>query len=227
VRIKSCPRLLPAQASVLVGFRPISDLQRTRHILLKSRCEKRKCPLFVLNKGRSPHIWSYPIVRAHRCIIDRAAIRNKVVIHLYVPVADLDEIFGCQPIAAPRLNARSIAAYPIAHQEVTIGVEIVIVVVPINVSARAVCNIGVAQGRFDAEIQLWNSGEMGEIETRTKSGAPRSCKGRRIVCRNRIVINGQPFAKQRNAIAEVKTAIAFSRIFVGRFLEVACRAEVG
>jgi hypothetical protein len=62
---------------------------------------------------------------------------------------------------------------------------------------------------------------MRDVEARTESGAAWGSEGRRVVGRDGVVVDRQPVANERNVIAEIETAIAFARIFVGGLEEVA------
>jgi hypothetical protein len=211
---------------VTAGLWPVGGLQRSRHILLQARREQRKFPLFLLNDGRSAQRGPDPIIRAHGSILDRASIRDEFVVNFDVPVTDLNGIFRRQPMAAPRLNCRSIAAHPIAHQKTSIGVETVIVIVPINITARHMASHCIRQRRFHAQVEFCDSRIVREVKPRTESSAARGCKGRRIIGGNGIGVYGQSFSQVRNAMAEVETAVTFSRVLRAGFDLIARRAEI-
>src|SRR5690242_4578123 len=141
-------------SSALVSQRTVGQLQGSRHVLLQPRCEKRKFPLFVLNESDGINYRADPVLRAYRSIVDCAAVRYEIVIDLDVAVAELDRVLRRQPIAAPCLNSRTVAARPISHQEPPVGVEIAVVVVPINGAPWNICSHRVGQRRFHAKIQF-------------------------------------------------------------------------
>jgi hypothetical protein len=67
---------------------------------------------------------------------------------------ELQRVGPTQPLTTRSLDTRAVASYPIAHQDFSIGVDIVVVVVPINVVARAGCGDGVRQWGLDPQIEF-------------------------------------------------------------------------
>ena len=74
--------------SMRMGLGPIGELYGGSHIFLQASREKRKSPLFILNKRRNAKCWSYPEVGADGSVVDRASVGNELVIDFEVPVSD-------------------------------------------------------------------------------------------------------------------------------------------
>src|SRR5882672_3751894 len=181
-------------------LRPIDKLDRGRHVFLQCGSEQRESPLFVLDQGGSPPVALHLELRVNGSIVDRASTGNEQGIDFDVTIAELNRIPCVQPIAAHGMDSRTVSPHPVAHQYISIRVEVTIVVVPIDVAARAVCRNSIGQRSLDPQIEFWQSGEASQIEAGAESRAPRRRKRGRIVRGNGIVINSQPLPKQRNAV---------------------------
>src|SRR6266404_883617 len=207
-------------------LRPVNKLDRSRHIFLQCGREKRKSPLFILDQCGSSPVALHLELRANGSIVNRASTGNEQWIDFDVTIAELNRIARAQPVAARRLDSRTVAPHPVTHQHLSIGVEVAIVVVSIDVAARAIRRNGIGQRRLDPQVEVRESRKMSEIKAGIEPRAPRRCKRRRIIRGNGIVIDGQPLPKQRHSVAEIESSISLAGVFIGRFDEVACGAEV-
>src|SRR5690348_385551 len=67
---------------------------------------------------------------------------------------------------------------------------------------------------------------MRQVQTRADSRAARRGQRRWIIGGDGVRVQRQPFSQIGQAIAELKTAIAFSRVLVGGLVHVARHAEI-
>ena len=122
---------------------PIGELKGGGDIFLQAGGQQGEGPLLVLHKGGNAAVGLRPEVGADGGVVDGAALRDELYVNLFMAVAELERGARAKPVTAPGLDAGSIAAHPIAHQELAVGVEVAVEIVPINILAGSIVRDGV------------------------------------------------------------------------------------
>src|ERR1700679_1325058 len=95
-------------------------------------------------------------------------------------------------VGKPRLTALRFAADRVAHEHALVGVTLLLHDLPVlAASARTKRRRAVRTGAFHAEVELRQSRELGEIDSRPVGGTARRTNGRNIVMGDGICVKRQ------------------------------------
>src|SRR5262245_7122249 len=136
---------------------------------------------------------------------------QKETVNNVAAVSELYRLVGSEPVSCVGAERDTLSANRgVADDIALVGIAIQVASVPVEKTAARRLNQTreIGEGRLGAKIQVRQSGNVGEINSRIVRRTPRITDRRCLILDERILIHSNPIPQFRDAITEVEGGAA-------------------
>src|SRR5579859_36067 len=122
-------------------------------------------------------------------------------------------------VREPGLSSLAFASDPIGHEQAIVGVAISLHYLDVHVlTTDALSGIGIGRSRFDPQVEIGYTGNMGKVKARTNGGVARRGDGKDVIVYFGVAVESEPLAEIGQPPGKVNRAEARAGIVAAEFL---------